>query len=130
VTDYKQKKILIVEDNIVNQELVKENFEKIGFQVVLANNGAEAVDEFDKDEFDVILMDLMMPVMDGVEATKQIRAKEEGKDKKVPIIALTANNVFENVKQICYKVGMDRYATKPMDMNEIIKYLKELEVIE
>ena len=95
----------------------------------IARDGAEAVEYCAKDTPDLILMDLMMPVLDGVEATKRIRASDKDQKKRVPIIALTANNVFENVKQICYKVGMDRYATKPLNMNELMQYLKELDVI-
>ena len=85
--------ILLVEDNILNQRLMTINLSSLGHKVTVANNGLEGVELFKKNPFDLILMDIMMPVMDGIEATKVIREIEKRENKYTPIIAFTANTL-------------------------------------
>ena len=112
--------VLLVEDNPVNQEVARRLLEKRGCQVTLANNGAEALDRFEQNRFDVILMDMQMPIMDGVEATEAIRARELRRSwvcstgfRAVRIIAMTANAMHDD-RQRCFDAGMDDYLTKPL----------------
>ena len=113
------KKILVVEDNLINRELLAEMLERFKCSVTLADNGKIAVDEVKIHDFDLIFMDLHMPVMDGFEAAAEIR-----KSKQMPIIALTAN-VMSKDKSRCFDVGMTDYVTKPFEMHEIEKVLKK-----
>ena len=95
---------------------------KENHQVTLANNGQEAVELFKQNNFDLILMDIMMPVMDGYEATAAIRTLEASEGTSVPIIAVTANTM-DNDRQKCLNCGMDDYMVKPFDieaLNEIL----------
>ena len=104
-------KVLLVEDNIINQKVTASFLKKWGAEFEIANNGLEAVKKVEKKKFDMILMDLQMPVMNGVEATKTIRAMG-GHSAKVPIIALTASAVLE-VKEYALKSGLTDFLTKP-----------------
>ncbi|MGA2331534.1 MAG: response regulator [Syntrophales bacterium] len=115
-------KILLAEDNIVNQNLVKIMLSKVGHRVELANNGREAIEKLIKtdDPFDLIFMDIQMPIMDGLEATKIIRSRGYG---DIPIIALTASAMEED-RLSCLKVGMDDYLAKPVRI-EIVKEVIE-----
>ena len=83
--------VLLVEDNFLNQKLIYLNLTKLGFQIEIANNGKEALDKLEDTQYDLILMDLMMPVMDGLETTIQIRELEKSTGRHTPIIGLTAN---------------------------------------
>jgi CheY-like chemotaxis protein len=104
---------LLVEDNAVNQKFAVRVLEKAGWEVRVASNGQEACDAHAEDEFDVILMDVQMPVMDGFEATGRIRAAEaEGRD-RTPILAMTAN-AMEGDRERCLEAGMDGYVSKPV----------------
>ena len=103
-------RVLVAEDNCVNQKLALKMLEKRGIQAEVANNGAEAVDLWRKRPFDLILMDCHMPVMDGLEATRQIRA---GGVADIPIIAMTAN-AMKGDKERCIEAGMDDYISKPV----------------
>lgn len=112
--------VLLVEDNPVNQELAKRLLEKRGYCVTLASNGAEAVDQFEKNRFDLILMDMQMPVMGGIEATEAIRSREMRRSwvvseefKSVCIIAMTAN-AMEGDRERCLEAGMNDYVSKPV----------------
>jgi signal transduction histidine kinase/two-component SAPR family response regulator len=111
-------KILLAEDNVVNQNLVKIMLGKAGHRVELANNGREAIEKLIKtdDPFDLIFMDVQMPIMDGLEATKIIRSRGYG---DIPIIALTASAMEED-RISCLKVGMDDYLAKPIRA-EVVK---------
>ncbi len=118
-------KILLVEDNPVNQELAKRLLEKESHRVTIANNGAEAVDLFDDAHFDVILMDMQMPVMGGIEATEAIRSREMRRSwvvsqefKPVYIIAMTAN-VMASDRERCIEAGMNDYVAKPLRPEEL-----------
>lgn len=105
-------KILVAEDNVVNQKIVERLLKKNGHEVTFAKDGVQAVDRFLGGTFDIILMDCSMPNMDGYEATKRIRQSAEGNS--IPIIALTAN-VLDGDKERCIAAGMSDYLTKPLD---------------
>ena len=108
-------KILLVEDNLVNQAVALGMLQKIqGYDVVVANNGNEALDDFKNSAFDVILMDCHMPELDGFEATMEIRRLEQASSRKrIPIIALTANAMAQD-RQDCLNAGMDDHLAKPL----------------
>jgi two-component system, sensor histidine kinase and response regulator len=118
-------RILLVEDNPVNQELALRLLERRGHQVAVANNGAEGVDMFDAGSFDVILMDMQMPVLGGIEATEAIRAHEMRRSwvishefKPIYIVAMTAN-VMESDRERCFAAGMNDYVAKPLRPEEL-----------
>ncbi len=125
-----QLSILLVEDNMLNQRIVTFSLKKYKHEVYIANNGLEAVEQFQKSAFDVILMDIMMPIMDGLEATKQIRSiEEENKVKKrTPIIAITANTM-DNDRDKCISYGMDEFMAKPFDMDKLNSIFKEMKIV-
>jgi signal transduction histidine kinase/ActR/RegA family two-component response regulator len=108
-----QCKILVVEDSLVNQEVVKEFLEAVDCQIVIAANGQEAINFTESQEYDLILMDCQMPIVDGFEATRRIREREKEKRcGRTPIIALTAN-AYESDREKCLDVGMDDFLSKP-----------------
>ena len=111
----KNKKLhfLIVEDNQINQFVLKTILEIEHINVTIAENGQEALDKLKENHFDIILMDLMMPIMDGFEATKAIRALESEK-RNTPIIAISAD-VTNNIDNRCIEAGMNGYTSKPID---------------
>ncbi len=109
-------KILLAEDNRVNQMVAERMLKKYGHQVVVVQNGLEAVAAFENQSFDVILMDVQMPLMDGFEATAAIRARERG-GSHVPIIAMTARAMRGDREQ-CLEAGMDTYLSKPFRADE------------
>ena len=120
--------ILLVEDNELNMEIAEFVIQSEGASVVKAWNGQEAVEAFEKSasgEFDVILMDVMMPVMNGYEATKTIRSMDRSDAKKIPIIAMTANAFVEDrIKS--KEAGMNEHVSKPIDMKLLVKIIAEL----
>ena len=120
----KSLKILLAEDNLVNQKLAKKLLEKQGWQVTVANNGVEATEWVGKDGFDLVLMDVQMPEMDGLEATKCIREQEKQTKKHIPIIALTAH-AFEEDRKECLEIGMDAYTTKPIKVQELLGVIEQ-----
>jgi signal transduction histidine kinase len=105
--------ILLAEDNLVNQRLMNTLLTRQNHSVTLANDGIEAVRLFAERAFDVVLMDMQMPNMDGLEATRQIRELERSREKRTPIIALTANALDSN-REESFRAGVDGYATKPI----------------
>jgi len=114
---------LVAEDNLINQKLIKRTLEDIGITVQLANNGLEAFEKRKNNQFDVIFMDIQMPVLDGVEATQEILEYEEDyKVEHTPIIALTAN-ALKGDRERFMGAGMDEYTTKPLVRSEIISLL-------
>jgi CheY-like chemotaxis protein len=121
--------ILLVEDNVLNQRLVTLQLNRLGFSIDIANNGVEAIEKYKTNEYDFILMDLMMPIMNGFEATHCIRQIEEESGKHVPIIGLTANT-FDADREKCLNRGMDEYLAKPFDINSFFKVLKVLGISE
>lgn len=118
----KGKNILLVEDNKVNQMVLLGILEDSEIDISIANNGKEALEKFNDNTYDLILMDIQMPVLDGIEATKLIRMA----DKEIPIIALTANAMLEDVKKT-KDAGMNEHVNKPIDVkqlyNTILKYI-------
>lgn len=114
-------RLLMAEDNELNAEIAQELLESEGAEVTIVNNGQQAVDLFsEKAEgtFDAILMDLMMPVLDGLSAAKQIRAMNRPDAKMIPVIAITAN-AFEEDQKKCLEAGMNAHLTKPLDIDKV-----------
>jgi two-component system sensor histidine kinase/response regulator len=107
--------ILLAEDNAVNQKFAVRAITKAGHSVIVAGNGREAVDAWERERFDAVLMDVQMPEMDGLEATARIRDLEQqrGATQHIPIIAMTAN-AMKGDKERCLEAGMDGYVTKPV----------------
>ena len=116
-------RILLVEDNAVNQVLAVRLLEKRGHTVVVAGNGKEALAALEKQSFDLVLMDVQMPEMDGFEATIAIREKEKTSGNHVPIIAMTAHAMVGD-KERCLEAGMDDYISKPIRPEELNDFLK------
>ena len=120
-------KILLAEDNETNQELILKMLEKTPLDVEVVSDGQTAVNHFNKNNYSMILMDIQMPVMDGLEATMKIRKTKKYHDHKIPIIALTAFAMKKD-RQKCLDSGMDEYLTKPIRMDKLLrviaKYLK------
>lgn len=112
--------ILIVEDNIMNQEVMNDLLSAVGFNVRVAGNGAIAINKIEENMPDLVLMDIQMPVMDGLVATKKIR--ELDRYKNLPIIAMTAN-AFSEDKQICIEAGMNDHLSKPIEPEKLYKTL-------
>jgi len=125
--------VLVADDNIMNQKIIKSLVEKLGHNCSVASNGMEAISQFEKNEYDVVFMDCRMPIIDGFEATKRIRQLElnsplrnsSGIVRHAPIIALTAD-VMHGTREACLKVGMDDYLSKPVKRNAIEEILQAL----
>jgi CheY-like chemotaxis protein len=118
-------KILLAEDNVVNQRVAQRILEKGGYSVVVVDNGRKAVDEFFLQRFDLVLMDVQMPDMDGFEATAAIREREEWSTNRTPIIALTAH-AMSGDRERCLEGGMDAYIQKPIDAAEMLSTIERL----
>ena len=116
-----KQKILIVDDEPDILELIEYNLKKEGYQVFLANNGQEVLEMLEKEEYEVILMDIQMPILDGLSATRKIRTEF---NKQPVIIAMTANAMVED-KEECLSAGMNDYVSKPINMEELVRVLKE-----
>ena len=110
-------RVLVAEDNLVNQRVARGMLEALGHEVSVASNGAEAVKVAGAESFDLVLMDVNMPVLDGLDATRRIRSLDAASS-AVPIVALTANAI-EGDRQICLDAGMDGYLSKPFTMDEL-----------
>jgi len=120
--------VLLVEDNVLNQKLIFLNLSKFGFKIDIANHGKEALVKLESGKYDLILMDLMMPIMDGLEATVAIREKEKVTKEHMPIVGLTANT-YDADREKCLAYGMDEYMAKPFDLQEFFDNLKRLNII-
>lgn len=118
-------KILLVEDNILNQKIVSFNMKKYNYAVTIVKNGIEAMETVKNEDFNLILMDIMLPGMNGYEITGEIRKleKERGTEKKVPIIAITANTL-DNDREKCIQAGMNDYLSKPFTAEQLINKIK------
>lgn len=119
----KAARILIVEDTIQNQRLLKSMLSRLGYQAEAAHNGQEALDALDDETYDLVLMDCKMPVLDGYEATRRWRQQEAGKAHTI-IIGVTAN-AMEGDREQCLEAGMDDYLSKPFRLQEITDLLKK-----
>jgi signal transduction histidine kinase/CheY-like chemotaxis protein len=117
--------VLLAEDNVVNQKLATRLLQKMGHRVALAANGEEAVRAHSADRFDVILMDVQMPEMNGFEATARIREREKNTGEHVPIVALTAHAI-QGDRERCLDAGMDDYLSKPLNSSALIEKLEHV----
>ncbi|ORX86645.1 hypothetical protein K493DRAFT_237947 [Basidiobolus meristosporus CBS 931.73] len=120
----KKMKILLAEDNLVNQKIAVRILEKHGHEVVIVSNGLLAVEAVENTKFDLILMDLQMPIMGGFEATARIREMERITGMHIPIIALTAHAMIGD-REKCLSAGMDEYVTKPLRFNELVNTINK-----
>jgi CheY-like chemotaxis protein len=119
-------RVLLAEDNPVNQTLAMRILERLGHKVQVVNNGKEALGRAQAEEFDVILMDVQMPEMDGLEATTAIRDAEAGTGKHIPIVAMTAH-AMKGDREKCLSVGMDGYLSKPIRIDELKQAMSAIE---
>ena len=117
-------KILLAEDNIVNQKLALKMLEKRGHHVTIASNGQDALEALKTDSFDLVLMDVQMPHMDGLEATKHMRESER-EGEHVPIIAMTAR-AMKGDREMCLSAGMDDYVSKPIKADELFSVIERV----
>jgi len=126
-TDRKSLRVLLAEDTRVNQLVVQQSLAKRGHEVTVANNGREAIDLWSSGKFDLILMDVQMPLIDGLQATIAIRSIEEAEKRawKTPIIAMTAHAMHGD-QQRCLDSGMDDYISKPVDVQEMVAKIEML----
>jgi CheY-like chemotaxis protein len=115
--------LLLVEDNVINQNVVTRMLENLGCSVEIARDGREAVEKCSLQTFDIVLMDCQMPIMDGFEATQEIRRRGSAKP-RCPIIAMTAR-AMEGDRQKCLDVGMDDYLSKPVSKSDLVRALHQ-----
>jgi len=124
----KSGRILVVEDNVVNQKIVLGMLRSLGFQADLAVNGAEALVVVGAQEFDLVFMDCQMPEVDGYEATRRIRVLENDQ-RHLPIVAMTAN-AMEGDEERCFEAGMDEFLPKPVRIQALNAVLRKWLVVE
>ncbi|MEW6532099.1 MAG: response regulator [Thermodesulfobacteriota bacterium] len=117
--------ILLAEDNAVNQKVAVKMLERMGHTVIVAQNGVEALDLLERQDVDLILMDIQMPDMDGLEATRTVREREKMSDSHVPIIALTAYAMKQDEER-CLEAGMDGYISKPINAQELYETIEQV----
>ncbi len=118
------KRILVVEDYFINQEIVQDMLELMDCHVEIAEDGEEAIEKVDKNEYDLILMDIQLPEKDGYEVTREIRQQEKTGKKRKTIVALTANAMAGD-REKCIEAGMDDYLSKPIDLTKLESILKK-----
>jgi CheY-like chemotaxis protein len=123
--EVRPERVLLAEDNPVNQRLASKMLEKLGHTVTIANNGNEAVTLFQQQSFDIIFMDVQMPEMDGMAATAAIRQLEQGSSQHIPIVALTAR-AMKGDRQACLAAGMDGYLSKPFKAEALIRTIRQV----
>jgi signal transduction histidine kinase/CheY-like chemotaxis protein/ligand-binding sensor domain-containing protein len=121
-------RVLLAEDNVVNQVLASRLLEKHGHTVVVASNGRKALDALEKENFDLVVMDVSMPEMDGFEAAAAIRAREGRTGSHIPIIAMTAH-AMKGDRERCLAAGMDAYVSKPIQASELFQAIKALPLV-
>jgi len=121
-------KALVVEDNKFNQIVMQNLVKRIGIEVDIAENGVEALEMVDKHDYDLVFMDVRMPVMNGHEATGHIRARQDDKA-KLPIIAVTAEATKHDVNE-CLDSGMDRHLAKPLRIVDLVATIDELDILQ
>ncbi|MBN1847027.1 MAG: AAA family ATPase [Deltaproteobacteria bacterium] len=119
------KRILVAEDNVFNQKYALHLLEEFGFQADIAPNGRQAIGLLETNPYDVVLMDVQMPVMDGIQATQAIRDPQSRVyNRDIPIIAMTAHTL-ERDRELCSQAGMNDYVSKPVDPDELLKAIKK-----
>jgi signal transduction histidine kinase/DNA-binding response OmpR family regulator len=118
-------RILVAEDNVYNQMVVSSLLEQQGYKVVVAGSGAEALQALEREPFDLILMDVQMPQMDGLQATAAIRARERTTGGHIPIVGLTAH-AMQGYRELCLEAGMDDYLTKPLQVRALFEAIERL----
>lgn len=123
ITTSASLRILLAEDNVVNQKLAVRILSKHGFEVAVANNGREALDALAHTVYDVVLMDVQMPEMDGLETVRQIRLQEQGQPQRLPVIAMTAH-AMRGDRERCLSAGMDGYVSKPINVDELLRAIE------
>jgi len=116
--------ILVAEDNLINQQLIAAQLKSLGYNADYALNGAAALELWKDEKYDLLMTDIRMPVMDGIELVKQLRSMEIDGSQSAPIIAITANAMHEDVKR-CRKAGVDAVIAKPVDLNDLGRVLKK-----
>lgn len=126
----KTARVLVVEDNLINQKVISIILQRAGYQVGLANTGIEALQKLDENEqtdepFNIVLMDIQMPQMNGLDATIAIRAKEANTTQHIPIIAITASAI-SGAREECIHAGMDTFLTKPVQADKLIETVQRL----
>ena len=117
--------ILLAEDNVVNQRVAVRILESAGHRVSIAGNGHEAIEQMERGNFDLILMDVQMPVLDGIEATRTIRHREAASGNAIPIVAMTANAMTGD-RERCLAAGMDDYISKPIRAADLLALIAAL----
>ncbi|MDX2169110.1 MAG: response regulator [Deltaproteobacteria bacterium] len=125
VTPTRPLRVLVAEDQDVNQELICHLLAKHGHSVALAHNGSEALAHWQRERFDLVLMDVQMPVMDGLQATARIRDAERERGEHVPIVALTAHAMCGDAAR-CLSAGMDAHVTKPLHIRDLLALLRRV----
>jgi CheY-like chemotaxis protein len=117
--------ILLVEDNILNQKIVSFNLKKYKYSVTTVREGNEALEKIKMGNFKLVLMDLMLPGMNGYDITREIRKfeREQGIKKKLPVIAITANTL-DNDREKCFMAGMNEYLPKPFTAEQLIEKIR------
>jgi CheY-like chemotaxis protein len=118
----RQLRVLVAEDNPVNQKLTDHLLKRRGHQATIVSNGLQAIEALEREHFDLVLMDLQMPEMDGFEATAAIREKEQQTGKRIGIVALTAH-AMEGDRQRCLDADMDGYVSKPIKAVELFEVI-------
>ncbi|HEY1527397.1 MAG TPA: two-component regulator propeller domain-containing protein [Candidatus Angelobacter sp.] len=120
-----QFRILLAEDNLVNQRLAVRMLERMGHRAVVALTGQEALNALRTEKFDLVLMDVQMPEMDGFAATREIRRSEQGRQKHIPVIAMTAH-AMKGDRETCLEAGMDDYIAKPVNREELRQVIERV----
>ena len=124
IVSLSNRKLLVVEDNLVNQQVARGRLEKMGFDVHVAENGATALEMLNQERYDLIFMDCQMPVLDGYQATRRIRETEQREaSTRIPIVAMTAHAMAGDRDQ-CLRAGMDDYVSKPFKTEELKSILE------
>lgn len=121
----KRLRILLAEDNLVNQKLATKLLEKMGHSVWVAEDGKKALEAMARGGFDLVMMDVQMPVLDGFEATKTIRTEEKRTGKHIPVVAMTAH-AMKGDRERCLEAGMDGYVSKPINLQELYDAIENL----
>ena len=116
--------VLIVEDNLINQKIMVLSLKKLVHEIAIANNGQEALDLMATTDFDIVLMDIQMPVMDGLEASMRIRKAEKNGQTQIPIVAITANALHGD-RESCLAAGMNDYISKPFKLEVLLEKMKQ-----